>query len=200
MKTLVKQSILVAVIMASLSTAANAQNAPLSDVDDGYGAFVSDDMKPQVGTADLQEQVLMEINASLANGTIAPDDAANWKTRLNTLNRQESWYKSVNKPIPQAVVDTDKVMLVAMEQQLRTKQPVKAIHSNDQGSHCHVNESIADALAHNKISSSDAEKYYLRVAEQESTAESLKSSGSESKEQTAAINNELCRLKAKLTH
>jgi len=188
--------------MASLATSANAQSAPLSDVDDGYGAFVSEDMKTQVGTADLQEKVLMEINAGLANGTIAPDDAANLKTRLNTLNRQESWYKSVNKPIPQAVVDTDKVMLVAMEEQLKTKPQVKAEQpsSSNPGVHCQVSESIADALAHNKISSRDAEQYYLRVAERESAAESLKASGNESKEQAAALKDDLCRLKAKLTH
>ena len=199
MKSLLKQSILAAVIMASSAIAVNAQNAPLSDVDDGYRAFESEDMKPQVGTADLQEKVLMDINAGLADGTIAPDVAANWKTRLNTLNRQESWYKSVNKPIPPAVVDTDKVMLVAMEQQLQTKPKVKTERSSDPGVHCQVSESIADALAHNKISSRDAEQYYLRVAERESAVESLKASGSESKEQTTAIKNELCSLKAKLS-
>src|ERR1700722_3710222 len=53
----------------------------------------------QQGTGDLQEKVLMQINDGLFNGSLSAADASQYKSQLNKLNDQESWYKSLNTAI-----------------------------------------------------------------------------------------------------
>lgn len=54
----------------------------------------------QPGTRELQDNVLMQINQALVNGWLSPDDASQFKTQLNKINDQESWYQSFRAPIP----------------------------------------------------------------------------------------------------
>ena len=54
----------------------------------------------QVGTDELQQSVLMQINAALANGCLSATEASHWKRDLNNINAQESWYKSFDTAVP----------------------------------------------------------------------------------------------------
>jgi hypothetical protein len=58
---------------------------------------------------------------------------------------------------------------------------------------------IGQALAQNKISSSEAEKYYLRLAQIESNIESAKSDKGSGRYDAAAMSKSLAQLRAELS-
>jgi hypothetical protein len=149
----------------------------------------------QAGTAALQQKVLMKINTALINGSLSAAEASEWKAKLNKVNEEESWYKSLNKPISQALISKDTSILTEMEGALAPRH--KALDAAESALHFDVNESISDALAHNRISSIEAEKYYMRLSQNESHLEDMKANKGD--EQSSKVNSDLAKIKSELS-
>ena len=152
----------------------------------------------QHGTGELQDKVLMQINGGLVNGWLSPFEAGQYKNQLNKLNEQESWYKSLNNSIPNALTEKNKILLNEMSRKLQPKPLVSA--STKTALHADIDEMISKALARNYISDSQAQSYYLRLAQIESNLESTKLNSVGLSDQAAATNKKLHDLKSELTH
>jgi hypothetical protein len=150
----------------------------------------------QPGTGDLQEKVLMKINQQLAQGSLSPAQASALKTQLNHINATESWYKSFGTAIPKAVLDNNNQSLTEMSASITHKQQISLASEN--ALHEDVDQLISRNLATNHISSSQAEKYYLRLAEIESNLETAKNSGLTA-QQTSIMNSSLTQMKSELS-
>lgn len=151
----------------------------------------------QPGTAALQEKALMKINQQLSQGSLSPAQASELKTKLNNVNATESWYKSFNTPIPASVLVTNKELIAHIDSDLKQKPQTSIATAN--ALHEDVDQLISRKLASNSISSSQAEKYYMRLAEIESTMESAKAAGGLSNEQSRVVKNGLTQIKTELT-
>ncbi len=150
--------------------------------------------KEQQGTAQLQEAVLTRINESLFNGSLIPGTASQFKAALNKVNEQESWYKSFSSEIPADLTEKDTAVLNEMNKLLNAKPAVSAHAEN--ALHDDIDELISAALAKNQITSNEAERYYLRLAQIESNLENVKKSpaGADSNQ----VNSNLLQMKAEL--
>jgi len=149
----------------------------------------------QKGTEELQEKVLMQVNQGLVNGWLSAADAAELKSRLNKLSDNESWYRSMNSAIPASVTATNTRLLNEMSNKLQPKVHQTAGAKN--ALHSDIDDLIGNKLASNHISSSDAEKYYLRLAQIESNVENSKDNPASSG-YDAVVSKELRQLKSEL--
>lgn len=177
--------------MVASSAAVDTRYAPISD-----STVLPTNWLDQPGTGPLQEKVLMKINAALINGSLSAADATTYKAQLNKLNDRESSYKSVSKAIPADVTSENLKVLNDMSKAIEGRPRITASQSN--ALHADIDELISSSLAHNKISSSEAETYYLRLAQIESNLESAKSNPAELSEESALMNNSLRQIKAEL--
>lgn len=146
------------------------------------------------GTDLLQDKVLMQINSGLVNGWLTIDQASEYKAELNKLNEEETTYKSVRMQIPASLIEANTKALNEMSQLLKPKALSMAKAENSL--HSDMDELISNALAHKRISSSAAEKYYMRLAQIESKMESTKGNPME----VSVLNSNLTALKAELMH
>ena len=179
-----------AVQSVSAEADSNAQAAPRPD---SVGKAVQ--FQDQQGTAELQEKLLTKINDGLVNGSLSPAEASQLKIQLNKLNDQEAWYKSFNTEIPSEVILKDTEVL---HESIRNLQPKSAVTAHTETAlHGDIDELIGKALANNHITSGEAEKYYLRLAQLESNLESIKRS-STSPETGAQVNSNLREMRAEL--
>jgi hypothetical protein len=160
--------------------------------------YVSFKSLAQQGTAELQAKTLMQINQELTQGSLSPGEASELKTQLDKVNAGESWYRSFNSPIPAAVTDKSKVQIAAINSALLRKPQAPSVTEN--ALHEDVDQLISRALAGNRISSSQAERYYLRLAEVESNLQSAKSNHGLSADQSIAINKTIKQMKDELEH
>src|SRR5580700_5816115 len=69
---------------------------------------------PELNTRDLQKQVLIKVNSALTHGTISVAEATDLKGQLDSLGESESWYQTLDKPVPQEVFEQHKQTLNAM--------------------------------------------------------------------------------------
>lgn len=130
----------------------------------------------QPGTTELQEHILSRINDGLVSDWLTPAQASEFKKRLNKINDNETWYRAQNDGIPASVLEADEKMLHELEAQIGpTKREGRNVVSVVQGiDHSAIDGLVAKALANHRISSEEAEKYYLRLAQLDSQSESLK--------------------------
>jgi len=126
------------------------------------------------GSKELQEKVLMRINQAVVEGTLSAADAAELKSRLNQVSDQESWYKTENTEIPAQVTESNTKVLGELNTKIASVPRLSADAEN--ALHTDIDEMISKALAKNHISSSDAEKYYMRLAQVESNIENARRS------------------------
>ncbi len=150
------------------------------------------------GTAELQEKVLIKINEGLVSGWLSPDKASQFKVQVNKINEQESWYRSFSKEIPVSITEKDTTLLNQLSQKLEPKPLLSVTPEN--ALHADIDDLIAKALARNLISSSEAEKYYLRLAQIESNLEHSKRNQADASDQMNAVNKNLSLLKSELLH
>jgi len=146
------------------------------------------------GTGKLQLQVLIQINQALSRGAITAAEASNLKEQLNGWNDKESWYTSLHEPIPASLVQENTRLLTAMSADLTKEHPLKQAPSSADAIHTKIDELISGALARNKITSSQAERYYSRLAEIESNIESSKADPASTPDADAANNQSLSKL------
>lgn len=151
------------------------------------------------GTAPLQEKVLMQINEGLVNGSLSIEDASQFKDQLNKLNEKESWYKSLNSPIPSSVTEKSTMLLTELSQKLQQRKP-QLLARTDSALHADIDELVSKGLTHDHISSGEAEAYYLRLAQIESSLESSKRNPAPLSDQSSELNKNLHELKSELTH
>jgi hypothetical protein len=72
------------------------------------------------GTAELQEQVLATIDMCLGQGKIPPQQAENFKAKVNRICAEEAWHLSNDEPtIPEVMIDQDTKELTALDGQLK---------------------------------------------------------------------------------
>ncbi len=176
---------------AQTDTTANTPTPPLTNTIGSQLNWLN-----QPGTRELQDKVLMQINQGLVNGWLSPDQASQFKTQLNKVNDQESWYQSFRAPIPQVLMQKNIALLKEMSQKLQPKNLPSANAANSL--HTDIDELISNALAKNRISSNQAEAYYLKLAQIESNLESTKT-GQVSNEKTA-MDKSLNQLRIELLH
>jgi hypothetical protein len=180
------------------------QQVQHNQISDSQSPYLSDSISHpltqlnQQGTGDLQEKVLMQINEGLFNGSLSASNASQFKNQLNKLNDQESWYKSLNSPIPATLAQKNTVLLNEMMQRLQPK-PVESAKTEN-ALHSDIDELVSKALARNHISSGEAEKYYLRLAQIESNIESTKKDPADLGNVSAATHRDLSQLKSELLH
>jgi hypothetical protein len=146
------------------------------------------------GTAKLQAQVLMRVNQALSQGSISAADASNLKDQINRLGDTESWYKTLEKPIPASLVQEDTRVLTQLSTDLEKNHPLKPELNSADALHTNIDELISSALAQNKITSSQAEGYYSRLAQIESNLETLKTDSSPAPDAVAEVNQSLGKL------
>jgi hypothetical protein len=154
-------------------------------------------IEPQ-GTAELQEKVLIKINEGLVSGWLSPVKSSQFKNQVNKINEQESWYRSFSKEIPVSITEKDTTLLNQLSQKLEPKPLLSVTPAN--ALHADIDDLIAKALARNLISSSDAEKYYLRLAQIESNLENSKRNQAAGSDQKAVMNKDVSLLKSELMH
>jgi hypothetical protein len=150
----------------------------------------------QPGTDALQASVLTQINEAVVAGRLSAVEASEYKNQLNRLNQQESWYKTFNSPVPAALINKDTQLLNELSTSLNRKSVLTA--KPETATHADVEQLINNALAHNRISSSEAEGYYLRLAQVESNLASVKGTGTRAADDQAAVNRTLGELKSEL--
>jgi hypothetical protein len=154
---------------------------------------------PPVNSADtshLQNSVLLKISDALAQGAISPAQATTLQEKLDKLNETEAWYKSLNQPIPQSLVEQNTQLLKVLSNAIeKGARPTQVATSTD-ALHRGIDDKISSALASNKITSEQAEVYYTRLAQIESELESLKSDPTHSGVQAPVLIRELNNLKA----
>ena len=151
----------------------------------------------QEGTSSQQEQLLMKINTGLINGSISPEEASRFKNQLNQVSDQESWYRSLNSQIPASIVEQNKTLIAQISQKLQPDVVRSATTNNSL--HADIDDLIGAALARNAISSSDAEKYYMRLAQIESNLSTTKSAKASAAQQ-AGSSSDLRALRAELAN
>jgi hypothetical protein len=151
----------------------------------------------QHGTSELQLKVLKEINHDLQAGSLTPEQASDFKGELNKINDSESGYQSVGHLIPMPLVEKNTSEIKAISSKLHRAPPLKTSGSN--ALHYDVDDMISRALARNKITSSEAETYYLRLAQIESNMESAKTDRASGLEDAAAMDKSLAQLRAELS-
>jgi len=155
----------------------------------------------QPGTAKLQEKVLSQINVGLVNGQLSSAAAADFKRQIDELSDNESWYKSLNSAVPDAVVEKNAALLnqlsdkINSQTQPKLQLPIKAGNSL----HSDIDDLIGRALAHDYITSSEAEKYYLRLAQIESILENSKHNPAMTAQSDQA-HKQLNELRSELNH
>lgn len=147
-------------------------------------------------TTGLQSEVLIKVNDALAHGVISPREASDLKDRINGWSNEESWYISGHKTVPQSVIDENTARLTALAEEVDKKQPSKAVGITADALHIKLDELISGALAKNKISSLQAERYYSRMAELESDMETVQRDGGTRSQEMAAVNDRLSTLEA----
>jgi hypothetical protein len=148
----------------------------------------------QSGTDELQTKVLTKINNGLVQGWLSPAEASQFKTKLNAVNNLESWYKSFNDPIPNALIQHDTALLNELASALQPRVvPSPNVVS---GQHTDVQALIDNALAKNQISSNQAQQYFMRLAQIESDLQSTSAVSG----QSALANQNLQDLKTELNH
>src|SRR5271163_773073 len=74
-------------------------------------------------TTKLQEQVLMQVNRALSRGSISAEDASNLKAQINRLSDAESWYKTLETPIPASLLQEDTRALTQLSTDLEKNHP-----------------------------------------------------------------------------
>jgi hypothetical protein len=151
----------------------------------------------QHGTSELQLKVLKEINHDLQSGSLTPEEASDYKAELNKINDSESGYQSIGHLIPMPIVERNTIDLQVMGAKLHRATPLKTSGSN--ALHYDVDDMISRALARNKITSSEAERYYLRLAQIESNMESAKTDKASGADDAAAMAKSLAQLRAELS-
>jgi hypothetical protein len=151
----------------------------------------------QHGTSELQLKVLKEINHDLQAGSLTPEEASDYKGELNKINDSESGYQSVGHLIPMPLVEKNTREIQEIGAKLHRALPLKTSGSN--ALHYDVDDMIARALAKNKISSSEAERYYLRLAQIESNLESAKNDKASGRYNAAEMDKSLAQLRAELS-
>ncbi len=190
-----------AAVLATTAAAAPAATptATPAYLSSTYDAETADSLKSthQKGTSDLQQKVLMKINQHLVDGWISPAVASQLKSQLNNVNASESWYRSFNEPIPASLIEKNNQALAEMSKAMVSKQKVSV--ASDNALHEDVDQLISRNLAGNHISSSQAEKYYQRLAEIESNLESAKSNNESSVDQSKAFSKTLDQIKSELS-
>jgi hypothetical protein len=183
------------------SSGAHELNAP--ELLDPISEHISQPVRDlsQKGTGKLQEKVLAQINQGLIDGTISSSDAAEFKRQIDEWSDSESWYKSVNSAIPAYVVEKNTKLLNALSEKVQTESQPKVQSYAKTGNSLHndVDDLIGRALAHDYISSSQAEKYYLRLAQIESIVENSKHNSVLSKQDQIA-QQQLKELRSELMH
>jgi hypothetical protein len=200
-KTIAVASALIAAASFIQSSDAHDMNVPvlLDPVSEHISQPVRD--LSQKGTDKLQETVLTQINQGLIDGTISSADAADFKRQIDELSDSESWYKSVNSAIPAYVVEKNAKLLNALSEKVQSESQPKLQSYAKAGNSLHndVDDLIGHALAHDYITSSEAEKYYLRLAQIESTIENSKHIAALTKQNEIA-HQQLKELKSELMH
>ena len=151
----------------------------------------------QHGTSELQLKVLKEINHDLQSGSVTPEEASDYKAELNKINDSESGYQSIGHVIPMPLVEKNTRDIQAMSAKLHRATPLKTSGSN--ALHYDVDDMISRALARNKITSSEAERYYLRLAQIESNMESAKTDKASGADDALAMAKSLAQLRAELS-
>ena len=197
MKRLQKISILLSLTTLLISPA-SLNPALALDNTASYESIDTQNWKQQYGTDAQQARLLTQINEGLVNGIITPEDAAAYKERLNNINSKESWYKTYSKPVPQELISANSNLLNELANQLKPSKQNKAV--SDTGLYFDINDSISGALAKNRITSSQAAKYFQQLAQIESKLQSLNLSDSHYRDQSADLNRQMCQLKAQVTH
>ena len=150
----------------------------------------------QIGTDKQQNDVLMQINSGLVNGSISPAQASQFKDELNKINDKESWYKSFNTAIPANLKQENVSLLNQISSKLKPQATKSA--ATQVALHGDVDELIGSALAKNHISSGQAESYYLRLAQLESNIESTKNNPATPSSEIIDTNKQLAQLKSEL--
>jgi hypothetical protein len=131
----------------------------------------------QRGTGELQEHILGRVNDGVVNGWLTPAQASDLKKDLNRINEHETLYRAQNSEIPASVLAEDEKQLHAVEMKISAAQQGARKSSGgivQAADHSQVDMLIAKALTNHRISSEEAEKYYLRLAELDSLSESVK--------------------------
>jgi len=149
-------------------------------------------------TSELQDRVLRKINEALSRGSISTVEATNFKEQLNNLNNTESRYRSLNLAIPTEVVQQNTQLLSELSLKLEQRLPIKPEISGADTLHVEIDDLISRALAQDKITSLQAEKYYSQLAQIESNLENLRSDQSRFPSESAALSLKLGSLKADL--
>ena len=180
--------------LAQMDTSAERSNSSVQQKDSLENPL---NFSAQHGTSELQLKVLTEINHDLMAGSLSPEQAGDYKTELNKINDQESGYQSLGHLIPRSLVEKDTREIRAIGAKLHRVPPLKTSGTN--ALHLDVDDMIGQALAQNKISSSEAEKYYLRLAQIESNIESAKSDKGSGRYDAAAMSKSLAQLRAELS-
>lgn len=205
MKSSIKLIAIASAVIAATSLIQSAEaherNVPvlLDPVSEHISPPVTD--LSQKGTGNLQYKVLVQINEALVNGAISSADAADLKRQVDVLSDSESWYKSVSSAIPSSVVEKNTQLLNALSEKIQSQsQPkLQSVPRTANSLHNDIDDLIGHALAHDYITSSQAEKYYLRLAQLESTIENSKIDPSLTKQQETA-EQQLAQLKSELMH
>jgi hypothetical protein len=148
----------------------------------------------QKGTAELQLKVLKKINYELTNGSLDPEKASAFKSQIDRLNDRESAYRSLGNVIPLSIVESNCSALHVIAAKLHRVLPDKTSVANSLRGD--IDAMISRALAQNRISSGDAEKYYLRLSQIESNLVSAHSDKESGAYQAAAMNKSLEELKS----
>jgi hypothetical protein len=151
----------------------------------------------QKGTAELQLKVLKTINYQLSNGSLDPEKASAFKSEIDRLNDRETGYRSLGNAIPLTIVEKNSYDLDVIAAKLHRVPAVKTAVANSL--HGDVDSMISRALAQNRISSGEAEKYYLRLTHIESTLESAKTDKESGQYQAAAMNKSLAELRSDIS-
>jgi hypothetical protein len=149
-------------------------------------------------TAALQAKVLTKINQALSRGSITPEQATNFKERLNAISDQETWYKSRPEAIPPEILSRDTELLQKLNTDVEGQLPLKPTTQADDAMHREIHRLITTALAKNRITNDQAEKYYARLAQIEEDLESLKNDPAGSTAEAVELNEKLARLSAEL--
>jgi hypothetical protein len=203
-----KSSIKFAVASAVIAAATFIQSSDAHDLNvpvllDPVSEHISPPVRDlsQKGTGTLQGKVLAQINQGLFDGTISSAKAADLKRQVDELSDSESWYKSVNSAIPAYVIERNTKLLNALSEKVQLEsQPKPQLYAKASNTlHSDVDDLIAHALEHNYITSGEAEKYYLRLAQIESTIENSKHASAVTQQDEIA-HQQLAELKSELTH
>ncbi|HEY9717248.1 MAG TPA: hypothetical protein V6C69_07260 [Trichormus sp.] len=188
---------------ASFIQSADAHEMNVPELLDPVSEHISQPVRDlsQKGTGKLQEKVLAQINQGLIDGTISSADAAEFKRQIDEWSDSESWYKSVNSAIPAYVVEKNTKLLNALGERVQTESQPKLQSYTKAGNSLHndVDDLIGHALAHDYITSGQAEKYYLRLAQIESIIENSKHNPVLTKQDEIA-HQQLKELRTELMH